>query len=129
LFLIFRVDMPGGRVKRGREWYSLESPRVYLGEYEQRVVCKSCLLEVPGGIKKPKTCKTASLAGCWDLSGTNWDGDWRPNNSWKTGNLLSSVRMPATGKSYINMSSSCIKAEVMLERNGEFSSRMRKNTI
>ena len=50
--------MPGGRVKRGREWYSLEPPRAYLGEYEQRVVCKSCLLEVPGGIKNLRLAKS-----------------------------------------------------------------------
>ena len=58
MFYIRRVDMPGGRVKRGREWYSLEPPRAYLGEYEQRVVCKSCLLEVPGGIKNLRLAKS-----------------------------------------------------------------------
>ncbi len=28
-----------------------------MGEYEQRVVCKSCLLEVPGGIKNLRLAK------------------------------------------------------------------------
>ncbi len=50
--------MPDGRVKRGREWYSVEPPRVYLGEYEHRVVCKPCLLEVPRGIKNLRLAKS-----------------------------------------------------------------------
>ncbi len=29
-----------------------------MGEYEQRVVCKSCLLEVPGGIKNLRLAKS-----------------------------------------------------------------------
>ena len=56
--LICRVDMSGGRVKLGKEWYSLEPPRAYFGEYEHKVACKSCLLEVPWGIKTPRLAKS-----------------------------------------------------------------------
>ena len=45
-------------MKRGREWYALEPPRAFLGEFEQRVICKSCLLEVPGAIKNLKLAKS-----------------------------------------------------------------------
>ncbi len=71
--------------KRGLEWYTLDPPRVYLGETEQRVMCKSCLLEIPGGGSKLKKNVSLALEGSRRMSratstATRWAINYRPTS-------------------------------------------------